>query len=291
MKRFMEGLFPYGRAETLGEVVRYQLLIAFLLSYGVYWAWEWAFFIRQIPGVLVPQGLAREVDLSFLVGSPLALANAAVITLCAAGSFWPSAARLCLPMLVLLLHIQYVARHCLGKVAHGSQYVGLGLLAAAIAVCCMPTPSAQRRFTLGTTQLLMGAGYVCAALSKLVARGSAWPDGHHLWLWIGETSVDQLSEFGAVHHNALQALCLEHLWLANTVLTLGLLTELCGFLLWLPASRTVITCLLIGVHLGIYFSLGILFEAYTLQLALVGLPLAALIDRGLTRFPHLPSLG
>jgi len=279
MGRFMRHLFPFERTETRGEVLRFRLLELFLLSHAVYWAWDWGLFIRSIPAVVAPQGLGRDVDLSFLVGSPLALWNAALITLCVAGAFASRSARLCLPVLVFLLHVQYVSRHCLGKVAHGSQYVGLGLVCLALAAWIMPTPSARRRFALGAIQFLIGIGYVSAAASKLVARGLSWPDGRHLWLWIAEKRVDVLSDLGRFDPNGLQRLCVEHWWLATAFLALGLSTELCGFLLWLPRARTAVTLALIGLHLGIYFTLSILFASYIVQLAIVGLPLHDWLDR------------
>lgn len=272
MKRFIEQLFEFERAEQPGELLRFQLLQLFLLGWGVYFAWSWGLFIRHIPAIVAPQGMARELDLSWFVGSDLALMNAALITLCAASVLLRRAERAASALLVLLLHVQYVARHCLGKVAHGSQYVGLGLLMLALAIWLMPTASARRRFTLGGTLLFMGAGYVCAAASKLVARGLSWTDGSHLWLWIGEKSIDQLSDLGQVELNTLQRLCLEHWWLATTFLALGLLTEACGFLLWFARTRTWIMFALIGLHIGQYWTVAILFDTYIYQLLLVGLP-------------------
>jgi hypothetical protein len=265
-------LFQLGREETPGDVWLGRLLEWFLLSHAVYWAWAWGLFIAQIPAVVVAQGIARELDIGFFMGGRLGLLNAGLITSCALAALSRRGARLSLPLLVLLLHLQYVARHSLGKVAHGSQYVGIGLLMLAVAAWCMPSPAARRRFTLGGTLFFMGAGYVCAALSKLVARGPAWADGRHLWLWIGEKSVDQLSNLGQFELNALQRLCLDHWWLATGFLAGGLLAELSGFLLWSPKTRAAATVALIGLHLGVYWTMDILFDTYIYQLVLVGLP-------------------
>lgn len=284
LRRAVARWFGFGR-ETAGERLRFRVFELFLLSHAVYWAWDWGSFIRRIPAVVVPQGIARDIDLSFIVGSPLALVNAACITSCAVGALSARRARWCLPLLVVLLHLQYVARHCLGKVAHGSQYVGLGLLCLALAAWCMPGPSARRQFALGATQFLMGGGYVLAAASKLAARGLAWPDGRHLWLWIGEKHLDQLSELGHAAPNALQRLVLGHWWLATAVLAAGLIIELCGVLLWFPATRTAITLALIGLHLGVFFSMGILFGSYIGQLVVIGLPWPALIERAQRAWP------
>jgi len=281
MTRFFAQLFEFEREETAGETLRFQVFQAFVLGMAVYWAWVWGLDIERIPAIIAPQGIARDIDLSFLAGSQLPLAIAALVTLCAAGAWPERTARGSLTLLVVLLHVQYVARHCLGKVAHGSQYVGLGILMLTLAAWLMPSGSAQRRFALGSTLLFMGTGYMFAAFSKLFARGLAWPDGHHLWMWIAEKGIDVTSDLGAERLNLVQRLSLEHWWVATALLAGGLVTELCGMLLWFRSTRTYATVAFVGLHVGVYASLGILFDAYIVQLLIVGLPLPLLFDRGL----------
>jgi hypothetical protein len=278
---FLQQLFGFDRAESRGSRVHAKLFELFLLQYAVRWAWEWGLFIRKIPAVVAPQGLGRHLDLSFMVGNSLALGNAACLTLAAALVAAGRFRRAMLPIFVLLFHLQYVTRHSLGKVSHGSHYVGIGLLMLALAAWCFPSPAARRRFALGASLFFMGAGYSLAAFSKLGASGVAWVDGRHLWLWIGEKSIDQLSELGVVELNALQRLCLEHHGLATVFSSLGLLTELLGFLLWFARSRVVISLALIGLHLGIFWALGILFDTFIYQLVLLGFPWPQLLDRAL----------
>jgi hypothetical protein len=278
VNRFIAQLFGLDRDETRGDVLRFKLLEAFLLSYAVYWAWTWGAFIQKIPSVVAPRGFARDLDLSFLVGTRLGLLNAAIISVCAAAVLFQRGSRLAMPLLIVLLHVQYVARHCLGKVAHGSHYVGLGLLMLAVSVWCMRSATSRRRFAFGATVLFMGAGYMSAGISKLATAGPTWPDGRHLWLWIGEKSVDQLANLGHFQLNALQRLCLDHWWLATGLLIAGLATELSGFLLWFRTTRTLVTLALVGLHLSVFWSMGILFDAYVYQLLIVGLPLPRLID-------------
>jgi hypothetical protein len=272
-------LFDFERAETRGGQLHAQLFELFLLQYAVRWAWEWGLFVRHVPAVVVPQGLAHYLDISPLLGGPGGLVNAALITAAALGVALGRWRRALLPLLLVALHLQYVARHCLGKASHGAQFVGMGLLILAVAAWCLPTPAARRRFELGGSLFCMGVGYTLAAFSKLAARGPSWVDGRHLWLWIGEKSIDQFSDSGQWQLNALQRLCLEHLWLATAVLAVGLLTELSGFLLWFRRTRVPITLALIGLHLGIYWTMGILFDAFIYQLIVLGLPWAALFDR------------
>jgi hypothetical protein len=283
LSRGLEQLFDFQGPETRGERIHFKLLELFMLSHAVWWGWQWGAQLRTIAAVVAPQGIARYLDVSFMLEGRAGLVNAALITLCALAAAlerWP---RVALPLLLSALHLQYVARHCLGKAAHGSQFVGMGLLVLAVATCFMPTPTSVRRFALGGTRFFMGIGYVCAAISKLVTTGRHWADGRHLWLWMSERGVDQLSNTGAHHLNALQRFCFEHPLLATTFLGFGLLTELLGFLLWFRRTRAPITLGLIGLHLGVFATMNLLFDTYIYQLALVGLPVGPLLDALATR--------
>lgn len=288
---FLQPFFDFDRSETRGSRLHAQLFELFLLQYAVFWAWEWGLFIRKIPAVVAPQGLGRHLDLSFVLGNSVALGNAACLTLAAVLVAIGRFRRVALPLLVLLFHVQYVARHSLGKVSHGSHYVGMGLVMLAVAAWRFPSPAARRCFALGATLFFMGIGYSLAALSKLVTSGLAWVNGRHLWLWISEKAVDQLSDVGFVELNPLQRLCLEHQGLATAFLGLGLLTELFGFLLWFAHTRVVVTLALVGLHLGIFWTLGILFDTFIYQLVLLGLPWPRLLDRtlGIARAPRLET--
>jgi hypothetical protein len=280
-----EQLFDFERAETTGDRVHFKVLELFLLGYAVSFAWQWGFQIQSIAAVAVPHGIARDIDISFLVGHPTALINAALISACALGGLWPRAARLTLPLLVVLMHFQYAARYSLGKVTHGTHYVGLGLAMLALAPWIMPSPLLRRRFVVGGTLFFMGLGYVFAAISKLVAKGAAWPNGNHLWLWIEERSLDQLANLGHRQLNAAQELCLSSWIVATLCLAGGLLAELSGFLLWFRRMRVPVTLALLGLHLGVFATMDIVFDAFMYQLVLLGLPWPRWIDRALDRSP------
>jgi hypothetical protein len=62
------------------------------------------------------------------------------------------------------------------------------------------------------------------------------------------------------------------------VLGLGLCTELSGFLLWFRATRAGAALALIGLHLGIWATLGIRFDSFIGLLAIIGLPLPWVLD-------------
>lgn len=283
-------LFDFEAPETRGERLRFRAFQLFVLGYAVLWVWQWGLQIQHIPAVVVPHGVARHIDLSFFVGHRAALLNAALITLLSLGSAWPRAARYTLPALVLLLHWQYAARFSLGKVTHGAHYVGLALVALALAPFVTESARARRRFALNATLFFMGLGYVFAAISKLVARGLSWPDGSHLWLWIEERRLDQLANLGTAELNFVQELCLSSWALSTVCLAVGLLSEACGFLLWFPRTRPFIALALIGLHLGVLVTMDIWFGPFTLQVALLGLPWQRLVDRALALGAG-PSLG
>ena len=114
-------------------------------------------------------------------------------------------------------------------------------------------------FAFGFTIFIFGLGYNSAAISKLIGTGITWPSGEHLWLWMGEKSIDILSKTGEFQFNWLQKLAFEHWWVATAILSFGLLTELIGFLIWWKHLRSYITLLLLGMHLGNYWSMNIFF--------------------------------
>ena len=270
--------FGFEAAESWGERVAYHVLELYLLQYAVRWAWEWAAVIGTLTRIVEPRGLARDIDLGGLVGGSSALLIAALISACALAAACGLGRAIASSGLVVLLHVQYVLRHSLGKVTHGSQFVGVGLVMLAVSALAMPSSQPRRRLALVGTRFFMGAGYLCAGIMKLAATGPAWVDGRHLALWIRETGVDQLSRAGHVELNALQSLCLAHPVLATAMLGLGLCTELSGFLLWFRSTRAGAALALIGLHLGIWATLGIRFDSFIGLLAIIGLPLPWVLD-------------
>ena len=279
--RFLESLsdnlFGFARPETAGERWHVRLLEAFVVVFTIKFCWEWALYLPKIGAVVLPLGVANYLDVSFMFGWP-AYANAALVTVAGAVGF---AHRWKYAYLVALLgfHLQYAARYSLGEISHGSNFVGMSVLAFAVAAMFFSDATQRRRFALGSLYFFFGLGYSMAGVCKLIGTGPNWPDGRHFWLWLGERQVDVTSKFGAFDPNLLQQLAQDHYALATLVLGFGLLVELFGVAMWWRRTRYLILPALIGMHLGVAISLNIWFEAYIYQLALMALPWPLVLDR------------
>ena len=278
MERLANNLFDYRSPYTLGKRVHFRLLELFVVVYTLVFCWEWGWYIQKIETVLLPLGIANHIDVSFMFDHNISVVNAAVISVLCLLGFFRLLTRYAYLGALLLFHLQYVSRYCLGEISHGSNFVGMSLLGLALALICFNEPQQRRGFTLGFLYFFLGLGYTSAGVSKLIGTGLAWADGRHLWLWIGERRVDTFSIFGAFEPNALQNLILQDVRLATLVLTFGLLTELSGVLMWWRRSRYVVILLLIGMHIGVALAMNILFDMYIYELALL-LPWWLLIDR------------
>ena len=282
MTRLLKNLFDFEREETAGEILFYRLFELVLALWVMEYAWRWGEYILRIEDVVLPLGIARYVDVSFMYAHGLSLANAAVISaLAVVGYFrlWRYAYLIAL----LLLHLQYVARFSLGKIPHGSNFIGTALLCVAAATVVFEHRQHIRRTALGLCYFFFGLGYTTAAFSKLVGTGPDWVDGRHLWMWIGERTVDTFSSSGVIEVNALQTLALDHYPLATAILVAGLAAELSASLMWFKRTRPFIMTLLIGMHFGILWVMKISFSSNVYLLILLAYPWAALIDRGLER--------
>ncbi len=278
-------LFGDDAPETRGDRVYFRLLELFILVYAAWFCWDWGFYIQQnISSVLLPLGLANYVDVSLFFDHQVALINAGLVTLLGALGFF----RLWRPAYLLALisfHFQYVARYSLGEISHGSNLIGMGVLGLGIALLAFRSESMRRRFTFGFLYFFIGLGYTSAAVSKLIGTGLYWPDGRHLLMWIGERKVDTLSKFGAFDPNVLQDLVLTDYRFGTAILLFGLFAEAVSFLMWWKSYRYPIVLLVVGMHIGIYFSMNIFFAASTYLLILLGLPWNRVIDALLSSDP------
>jgi len=272
-------LFGFDRSETTGEYLHFRVLELLLVGATVHLCWTWGFYIQQnVSEPLLELGIAQYIDVSFMFDHYVAVGNAVlVIALLALGLFrvWRPAYFVAL----LLFHLQYVSRYILGEISHGSNFVGMGILGLGLAHLVFTDPQMRRRFTFGYLYFFIGLGYTSAGVSKLIGTGPTWADGHHLWMWIAERKVDVMGKFGAFEPNLLQELILSDVTIATLVLAFGHLVELSGLLVWWRRFRYPVMGLLVSMHIGIAFSMNIMFWWTTIILVLLMLPWGSLYDR------------
>lgn len=271
-------LFGSRADRTTGTRLHFRVLELFFIGYAVYFCWIWGLYIQQnVSSLPFPRGLAYYVDVSFLFEHHLALANAALVGVLGLLGF-ARVSRVAYLAAVLAFHLQYVARFCLGKVEHGSNLIGMGILALGIALLAYRSEANRRRFTFGFLYFFVGLSYTSAAFCKLIGTGLTWPDGHHLELWIAERRIDLLSTIGAFDPTIIQELVLRDHRVGTVILLMGLITELCAVLLWWRRYRPWIAVALIGMHVGIIVTMNIYFLASMYLLVLVCLPWHRTID-------------
>lgn len=273
-----DNLFDFDRTETSGEVVFGRLFELFVAYFTVRLAWEWGQYITRISDVVLPLGIANYIDVSFMFGNALPLVNAVLITALAVIGF-VRLTRYAYLAAFLLLHLQFATRFSLGEIPHSSNVLGMTLLGLALAVVLFDAERLRRRFTLGFTYFFVGLGYTSAAFCKLIGTGLTWPDGRHLWMWIYEKDVDAFAKTGLLEHNGLQALALSDHTVATVMLAGSLLAELLAISMWWKRFRAPMVLAVIGLHVGIYFVMGIMFKITLLELILLALPWAVWIDR------------
>ncbi len=283
MNRLIQNLFPFDQAETDGERLFFRVIEIFVIAYTIKFGWEWGAYIPHIHEVVLPLGIAEYIDISFMFEGSRGLWNAAIMTIaCAAGfmRFIPGPAY---AIAIVSFHFQYVARYSLGEISHGSNLIGMSVMALATAFIFFRDPAVRRRFALGFMYFFIGLGYTTAAFSKLIGTGINWPDGRHLWMWIAERTIDSTSEFGFFQPNLLQEMILTYAVIGTAVLAFGLVVEFFGFLAWFRRTRYFIMPALAAMHLGVLSTMSIAFHEFTLQLILLGLPWAVLLDRVIQR--------
>jgi hypothetical protein len=278
MKKLSQHLFDFARDETAGERLFFKLFEAMVVGLVVWTVWTWGFYILKIGDIVLPLGIARYIDISFMTRYNLSLFNAGLISLLLVAGFlrfWNYAYL----GAFLLTHLQYAARYVLGEIPHSTNMLGMILLGLGLAMLAFKEPQYRHRFTLGFTYFFMGLGYSMAAVSKLVGTGFNWVDGHHLWLWLGEKGVDTLSKSGSLDYNWVQLLALDSYTLATAFLIFGLLAEASAFLMWWKPFRYPVMWVLLMLHIGIYMTMNIIFISSMYQLVFLGFPWAVGLDR------------
>ena len=277
IQKLLHNLFDYERTETTGEILFYRLFELVVIYHAIKYAWRWGPYLSRLGDVVLPLGIAEYVDITFMFTHPLGIINAVAITCIGVVGYlrWWRPAYL---VMLLLFHVQYVARFSQGEISHGSNFVGMAVVAVAAATLAFRDPKLVRRTMLGLCYFFFGLGYTTAAGSKLVGTGLNWPDGRHLWMWIQERAVDTFSMTGTLDYTWLQEWALDYHWLATAILTFGLLTELFGFTMWFKRFRIIIMPLLVGMHIGIWMVMRLTFTSNTYLLILLAFPWALLMD-------------
>lgn len=277
---FWKNLFKPNEKSTKGEALFFKIFELFVIVFVFKYAWQWGPYIQQIGEVVLPLGIAQYIDVSFMFEHNISLLNAALISLFALMGFLRIFPKYSYLIALALFHLHYVSRFSLGEISHGSNFIGMSLLALGVGLFFFGNKPVQyRRFIMGFIFFFFGLGYTSAAVSKLIGTGITWPSGEHLWLWIAERSVDVASSSGQFTPNLIQEWVLEYKLLGTFSLVFGLLTEFFGFLFWFDKTRPYIATALIMMHFGVYFTMSIMFDVYIYELLIIGYPWAKLIDQ------------
>lgn len=272
MNSLLQNLFEFKRPDSIGVKLYLRLFELFSVCYTLIYAWDWGFYILRISDVVLPLGLANYIDVEIFFGNRLPLISAGLISGLAVVAFFSRRYKWLYILIFLLLHLQYVTRFSLGEIPHSSNLIGFSILGLGLAFCFINDRWKALSFAYGFLVFFVGLSYTSASISKLVASGISWVDGNHLWLWIAEKSTDVLSAEGSYTLTWVQELALQSRLIATIILIIGLLTEICAFLFWWKRLRPYITLLLIGMHIGIYYSMNIWFMSYLIELSIIGFP-------------------
>lgn len=282
---FYSHLFQFDREETRGDFLLIKFIELVMIYQVLLYAWKWGSYMPLLSEVILPLGIANYLDITFMFQSVFAYTNAILISIFLLVGFldkW----RFSYLAALLLFHLHYVARYSQGEISHGSNLTAMVLLSFALAAIFFQDKTVRRKITFGFILFFAGLGYVSAGLSKLIGSGIFWPDGAHMYLWMGERSIDRLSQDGFFEFNILQQLMFEHYWLSTLILTFGLLVELSGFLLWFKKTRWIQATLLISMHVGILITMNIFFGPYIYILLIIGYPWNDWLNNILEKKPH-----
>lgn len=279
-------LFEPNREQSSGELIFFKLFELFIIYYTIKFAWDWGYYTEfRNSDVVLELGMANYIDISIFFDNYLALINAGIITLFSVAAYFRKGPKWLYMVVMILLHIQYVARFSQGEIPHSQNLIGMSVLCFAVGAWFFPGKEKMPRFVMGSIIFFIGLGYTSAFVAKLIGTGINWFDGRHLWLWISEKSIDILSREGVYKANFLQQLALNSTFAASVILLIGWLTEFIGFTMWWKKIRPITTTLLIGMHIGITLTMNIRFDAFVIQLILVGYPWYKVIDHYIKTTP------
>lgn len=272
-------LFEPKRPVTPGELVFFKLFELFIAVYTIKYAWEWGIYSQlRNSEVVLSLGAANYIDVSFFFDHQFALVVAGLISVGTILAYFRKGSKWVYLVVMFLLHLQYVTRFSQGEIPHSSNLIGMAVFCFAMGAIFFPGKSKMPRFVLGAIIFFTGLGYTSAFVAKMIGTGINWFDGRHLWLWISEKSIDILSRTGEWNPNLIQQIALGSTTMASIILLFGWLTEMIGVTMWWKKLRPYSTTLIIGMHFGITLSMNIRFDAFVMQLILIGYPWYKLID-------------
>ncbi|MEM9663754.1 MAG: hypothetical protein AAF970_02405 [Bacteroidota bacterium] len=290
MASLRDHLFPTDRPESRGFLLFFKIFEALIVAFTIYYAWYWGRYILRISDVVLPLGIAQYIDVRFMFGNSLPLINAALISgLMVIGFFRLS--RWAYLGGFLLLHWQYATRFTLGEIPHSGNLVGMAVLGFAIAALAFEDGRYRRRFVIGYNYFFVGLGYTLAGICKLIGTGLHWSDGSHLWMWVHEKGIDAFAKWGVLDFNLLQDTVLAHYPIATLFLTIGLVSELSAFLMWWRPFRLPVGLAVLGLHVGIFLIMGILFAFSMAIVTMLTFPWARWFDHFLEASADPPMLG
>ncbi|MBV1858164.1 MAG: hypothetical protein KUG77_07100 [Nannocystaceae bacterium] len=288
-ERLATELFDFARPSTRGEMLFGRIFEALMVLWTLQHCWEWAPYIQRIEAVVLPLGVANYLDVSVFFDDGLSYALAAGVTVAVIAGFFRWT-KLAYPVGLVGFHLLYVSRYSLGEISHGSNFVGLALLAFTIATIAFDKDERTvLRFAFGFLFFVYGIGYTSAGVCKLIGTGLDWPRSAHFALWVGERTIDVTSREGVFEPTFLQRLGLAYPWLGSASLAFGLMAELAGVLMWVRRYRMPVVLALLGMHIGVDLTLDILFLHNIMILALLALPWGKLLDMMLERTSPRPA--
>ena len=279
MGSILPNLFQFDEPDSTGTKIQLRFFEFFCVIYTLIYTWEWAFYIPRLSEVVLPLGLANYIDIEIFFTNGISIYNAILITAFVLYPLFTKQYRWFYAIAFLLFHLQHVARFSQGEIPHSANLIAFSLLGLGLSGVFFKDIEKALTFAFGFVLFFAGLGYTSAAISKLVATGPVWIEGSHLWLWIGEKSIDILSKTGEFQHTFIQQMALNSWFVATLFLLFGLLAEMTGFLMWWKKFRPFIITALILMHIGIDLSMNIFFTAFTLQLLIMGYSWNKLINK------------
>src|SRR5690349_1474551 len=112
--RILRELFGFEQPVTPGERLHLRIFELFVVLWTLHYGWVWAEDIQPLSDVVLPLGVARFIDISFMFGPVMPRLNALVLTALLGAGFlrvWRPAYLFAL----MSFHLQYAARDVLGE--------------------------------------------------------------------------------------------------------------------------------------------------------------------------------